>query len=475
MVAVRRPAVAGAFYPSDPAELESVVRRYLSEVPSTPRAVPPKAIIAPHAGYVYSGPVAATAYARVAPLKGRVRRIILLGPSHRVPLRGLAASEAGSYETPLGRVPIDRDAVAAALKLPQVKAFEAGHTAEHSLEVHLPFLQVALGDFSLVPLVVGDASAAEVAEVLDLLWGGDETLIVVSSDLSHYLDYEACRQLDAATTRAVESLDGKALGREQACGRIPIAGLLLSARRRGLVVATLDVRNSGDTAGPRDRVVGYGSWAFVEAGGEAAFEARTRELLVRHGPTLLHVAAASIEHGLGSGRPLPVALADHAPELREDGASFVTLKKGDRLRGCIGSFAARRPLVVDAAENGFAAAFRDPRFRPLTRGELPDVALSISVLSPARPLRFADQADLLAQLRPGRDGLIIEDDHKRALFLPVVWEQIPEPALFLEHLKAKAGMARDHWSPRFQAWRFVAEEIYAADLPDPGAIWTGAG
>jgi AmmeMemoRadiSam system protein B len=258
----RPPAVAGSFYPADPAELEQMVRGYLSQVETSGEGAP-KALIAPHAGYVYSGPVAASAYARLAPARGRVSRVVLLGPSHRVALRGLAAPDATTFVTPLGEIALDREALERALTLPQVRVLHAAHELEHSLEVHLPFLQVVLGSFSLVPLVAGDASAADVAEVLELLWGGDETLVVVSSDLSHYKDYATAKRLDDATTRAVESLTPEAIGFEDACGRVPIRGLLEVARARGLTPVTLDVRSSGDTAGPRDRVVGYGSWSFA--------------------------------------------------------------------------------------------------------------------------------------------------------------------------------------------------------------------
>jgi len=261
---VRPPAVAGLFYPDDPAELEAAVRTYLAEAAgkARPDAPPPKAVIAPHAGYVYSGPVAASAYVPLARGRGRIRRVVLLGPSHRVPFRGLAASSAAWFETPLGRVPVDRTAVAALLDLPQVRVLDAAHAQEHSLEVHLPFLQAALGDFALVPLVVGDASPEEVGEALERVWGGPETAVVVSSDLSHYLDYETARRVDAATARAIEALEPEAIGYEQACGRNPVNGLLWVARRKGLHAHTVDLRSSGDTAGPRDRVVGYGAWLF---------------------------------------------------------------------------------------------------------------------------------------------------------------------------------------------------------------------
>jgi AmmeMemoRadiSam system protein B len=263
MMRIRRPAVAGRFYPSDPAELEQLVQAQLREVDRFADEPVPKALVAPHAGYIYSGPVAASACARLAPAAQRIQRVVLLGPSHHVPFEGLATSTAEAFATPLGLVPIDRDALEALGDLPQVHELDAAHAQEHSLEVHLPFLQVVLGEFSVVPLVVGVATSEEVAEVIDRLWGGDETVIVVSSDLSHYYDYAKAQRLDAATTRAIEMLGADAIGEEDACGRYPLCGLLLAAGRRGLSSRAVDVRNSGDTAGPRDQVVGYGSYVLA--------------------------------------------------------------------------------------------------------------------------------------------------------------------------------------------------------------------
>ena len=259
---VRRPAVAGTFYPGSREELAETVRACL-DAAGAPAEAPPKAVVAPHAGYVYSGPVAGSAYTRLAPLRGRVERVVLLGPAHRVACRGLAAPSCDAFATPLGDVPLDREALDRALALPQVETNDLAHADEHSLEVHLPFLQTVLGAFQLAPFVVGEAKPGEVAEVLELLWGGPETLLVVSSDLSHYHEYATARRIDAETTRAIEALDPDAISHEQACGRIPVQGLLLAARRHGLAARAVDVRSSGDTAGPRDRVVGYGSYVLA--------------------------------------------------------------------------------------------------------------------------------------------------------------------------------------------------------------------
>ncbi|TQV65064.1 MAG: AmmeMemoRadiSam system protein B [Halothiobacillaceae bacterium] len=259
---VRPAAVAGRFYPAQPSALLHQLDDFIA--PARETSSWPKVLIAPHAGYIYSGPIAGQAYALLRAARGQISRVVLLGPAHFVRLRGLALPEAEAFATPLGTVPVDMDAVRAIADLPQVIRADAPHAPEHSLEVHLPFLQHMLDGFSVVPLVVGDATYEAVAEVIERLWGGPETLIVISTDLSHVLDYATARALDAQTAEAIEALQPEAIRYEQACGRTPLGGLLQLARQRGMRIERLDLRNSGDTAGPRDQVVGYGAWALYE-------------------------------------------------------------------------------------------------------------------------------------------------------------------------------------------------------------------
>ncbi|HUP98024.1 MAG TPA: AmmeMemoRadiSam system protein B [Usitatibacter sp.] len=262
MSAIRPAAVAGTFYPGEASSLAAEVAAYIAEAPPGPNGVrAPKAIIAPHAGYIYSGPIAASIYARLTSLRGRLERVVLAGPAHRVYVSGVAIPAAEAFASPLGAVELDAGALRELQKLPFVEVSDRAHALEHSLEVHVPFLQAALGPFRLVPLVVGDANPSEMAQVFDILWGGDETLIVVSSDLSHYLPYEAARARDRDTAGAIISLE-PTLVPEEACGAAPINGLLVAARRRGMRAELVDLRNSGDTAGDRSRVVGYGAFAF---------------------------------------------------------------------------------------------------------------------------------------------------------------------------------------------------------------------
>lgn len=260
---IMNPSVAGMFYPAEPAVLGATVAQLLAEADPASHSIP-KAIIAPHAGYVYSGPVAASAYALLRPAAEQIKRVVLLAPAHRYPFRGLATTAKQALRTPLGDVPIARQALQTVLDLPQVQVLEQAFAGEHALEVHLPFLQTALQAFSVLPFIVGEANGEQVAEVLARLWGGPETLIVISSDLSHFLDYATAKDRDAKTREAIEAMAPGRIGPYDACGCRPMGGLLTLANRLGLRVETLDLRNSGDTAGGRDRVVGYGAWAFYE-------------------------------------------------------------------------------------------------------------------------------------------------------------------------------------------------------------------
>ena len=261
---IRPAAVAGSFYVGHAQRLRAAVADLLAAAPASAGASP-KALIAPHAGYVYSGGVAAAAFATLKSGKQGISRIVLIGPAHYVAVRGIAVPTADAFETPLGRVPVDREALAAIADLPGVIEADAPHAPEHALEVELPFLQVLLGDFAIVPLVVGRAEPSEVGEVLARLWGGEETLLVISSDLSHYHDYDTARRRDAATAAMIERGDWAQLGADDACGYLPVAGLLVEAARRGLGAQRLALCNSGDTAGGRDRVVGYGAWSVAPA------------------------------------------------------------------------------------------------------------------------------------------------------------------------------------------------------------------
>ncbi len=431
------------FYPRDARELESQVAELIDGVENlAPRFGHPKALIVPHAGYIYSGAVAARAYDELSAARGAVKRVVLLGPVHRVPVRGLALPGAEAFDTPLGRVPVDAEAVRMLAAFRQVTVSAEAHAQEHSLEVQLPFLQKMLGEFTLVPLAVGDAKTQEVREVIERLWGGAQTLFVLSTDLSHYHPYDEARAIDRETLSRIAGF-GTDINHEEACGATPLNGFLAAAKARGLSIRLLGACNSGDTAGGKDRVVGYAAFALYE--GE-------RVSLEDAGEALLGIAREAIGHGLGVRAQAP--RSDSAPWLTRPGATFVTLQLEGKLRGCIGSLTATRGLGEDVAWNAHSAALRDPRFAPLSAAEWTRCALEVSVLSPAKPLWFADEAQLLAQIRAGEDGVILGHEGKRATFLPQVWESLPDKRDFLLELVRKAGLPADTRLARCKLWRY---------------------
>ena len=437
---VRPAAVAGLFYPGDAATLRAQIAGLLGAAGTPARDAAPKILLAPHAGYVYSGAVAAEAYATLgAAARERIRRVVLLGPSHRVALRGLAAPTVEAFETPLCRSAIDRAALDSLADLPQVVARDDAHASEHALEVQLPFLQTVLADFRLVPLVVGHATPEAVAEVIARLWGGEETLIVISSDLSHYLPYARAQAADRATIDAVLRLD-PALDHEQACGATPLAGALLAARAHGLAPRLLALCNSGDTAGDRARVVGYAAVAFE----------RNDPLADPLGEALLARARNAIADALGQ----PTGPEPGHAALAEPGATFVTLRRDGELRGCVGTLAPQRALEHDVRLHALAAAFHDHRFTPLAAWEFQTLAIEVSLIGPSEPIAAASEDEALNAIEPGVDGVTLEYRGRHATFLPQVWEQLPAPADFLAALKRKAGLPEDFWAEALRLSRY---------------------
>lgn len=470
MSTVRTPAVAGTFYPADPAALRRQVDGFLAEARARASHADaharPKMVVVPHAGYAYSGPIAASAYARLADALAhgpRVTRVVLLGPAHRSFVRGLAVPAVDAFDTPLGRVAIDRAGRLALAGLQQVGLDDEAHAMEHSLEVQLPFLQAVLGDdFTLLPLAVGDASVDEVAQVLERSWGGDETLVVISSDLSHYQPYDIARGIDRATAERIAARATDLVGTE-ACGAHALNGALAVATRRGLDVELLDLRNSGDTAGDKRRVVGYASFACT-AGTRTAEDDDT--LL---GPALLVRARHAIASAFDDA---DLRDAPWHPALARDGATFVTLRDArGALRGCVGRLQAVDTLERDVRHNAQAAAFHDTRFAPVDAREWAEggLRIEVSLLGPQEALPAArTREEALRLLHPHQDGIVLEWRGRRATFLPQVWSQLPRPEDFLEALVRKAGLPAGFWHEdvtlhRYDVRKFVEPGLVERD------------
>ena len=453
--AVRAPQVAGAFYPDGHNACVDLVEQCLSAARSD-AGVRPKILVAPHAGYRFSGEIAGTAYGPMRSEASRIKRVVLLGPAHRVAFDGIATTSVDVWATPIGDIKIDWDVLNRVLAFPGVHVADDAFANEHSLEVHIPFVQRVFENATLVPLLVGKASVELVSKVTSAVWGGPETLVVVSSDLSHFHDYETAQKLDAKTAANIELLHADRIDATSACGHRALAGVLDQAHRRSLRATALDVRSSGDTFGNRDRVVGYGAFAL-----EYAESARLRDA---DRQKLVEAARFGLTFGLRHGRAPNVGLgAGLSPGLTAHRASFVTLTLDGKLRGCIGTVIAHRPLLLDVVDNAYKAAFGDRRFSQLTASEAERLDVSVSVLSTPRAMDFADEPDLVRKIRPDVDGLILSDKvdghDRRGLFLPSVWSGLPRADTFVQHLKRKAGLSVDHWSDTLTIQRYTTESF----------------
>ncbi len=449
---VRQPGVAGSFYPTDAKELSAMINDMLAH--ASPPAIKDRivAVVAPHAGYQYSGPVAAYTYAA---LKGRsFSRVVVIAPSHYEAFDFTSVYEGDAYRTPLGTVHVDKAFARQLVKMSSTMRLSSqGHDAtaagaEHAIEVQLPWLQTVLGDFELVPVVMGDQSyenSRALGVALAKLIQGGETLIVASSDLSHYHTYDQAEKMDHKTLHALEAWDYFSMSRIfearvwEACGGAPIVAAMIAAERMGAREAmVLKYANSGDVTGDRSRVVGYSADVFVKAQdaktADAPFNLNEQEK-----SELLALARKSVEQAVEEKQAYePPATADDV--LNEERGAFVTLKEAGALRGCIGYTSAMKPLLRTVRDTATLAALRDPRFDPVAVAELPRLEYEVSVLSPLR--RVTD----IHQIKVGEHGLLMKNGAYEGLLLPQVpVEQKWDRQTFLEETCAKAGMARDCW------------------------------
>jgi len=449
---VRKPVWAGRFYEADPAELNRVIdqltRRAQQSRVQIPTAKPLRAIIMPHAGYIYSGWTAAHAGLVLHP--NQFSKVILLGPDHRIGFSNAAICDAAAYETPLGRIYLHKDVAKLRRQSDLFQPLQVARDQEHSLEVILPFLQDYLGGFQLVPVIVGQVDVNRLSNALDKIINGN-TLLVISSDLSHFLSYAEAVERDRETIDAIVKLTPEMLVRtdNRACGSMCIRILIEIARRHHWQPVLLHYSNSGDTAGDRSRVVGYAAIAFF---GELPMENKDSsfpQFDEAQGQALVKLARQTISEKLGANAAAPATdalkpgLLDDCFKLRC--GTFVTLKIQGQLRGCIGNLSASESVVEGVRRNAINAAFHDPRFSPLSKDELGRTEIEISILSEPQPLEYRDAQDLIEKLRVNVDGVIIRKGHASATFLPQVWEQLPKPVDFLTHLCLKAGLSSDAW------------------------------
>jgi AmmeMemoRadiSam system protein A len=493
---VRGMAVAGLFYPRHQEELAQAVDGYLKAAKPKPVGRL-RGLVCPHAGYQYAGATAAFGYKLLA---GRdVRTVIVMGPSHYAAFKGASIPDVEAYETPLGMVPLSPEAaelgklapfvvnppckvvrppreqwIRAPKELPPFGE-DTPHTWEHSLEVQLPFLQRTLEDFELVPILFGNPSSPDevavdpeqVAGVL-LKYLDDRTLLVASSDLSHFHTYETARGLDTTCCQAICSLNTEWMERQEACGKGPILALMHVARKKGWKAKLLDYRNTADATGDKSRVVGYAAIAFYDPRGAVDIE-KTAPPIAQGKPTakqqayLLDLARRTLDEMVSYRRFPRVDPAEVPKEMAESRACFVTLTKGGRLRGCIGDIFPRRPLYQAIVYSAAAAALADQRFQPVQPDELGAIQIEISLLTLPTPLDFKSPEELLEKLRPGVDGVVLRVGQKQATYLPQVWTQIPGKEDFLRQLAEKAGLEPSGWrNPKARVLRYQAEAFHEA-------------
>lgn len=424
---VRTPAVQGRFYPSSPDELKSLIHTYLDEAPY--QALPGvHGLVCPHAGYIYSGATAGHSYKQLSDVYDTV---ILLGPTHYVWFKGASIPEYTHYETPLGLVKLS-EKVNDLKKESLFTTVPEAHRREHCLEVQIPFLQCVLTDFEIIPIVLGDVDCKAVASALSP-YIDEKTLVIASSDLSHYYPYAKARAADTVCTESVPALDFETVSACEACGITALKTLMHIAEQQGWQGTLLDYRNSGDTAGGKDKVVGYMSVAFYG----------NQYLNKEEQVTLVDLARKTLEQYLQDGTYPNVDESQFSEKLKEKRACFVTLTKHGALRGCIGTLTAEDLLYRAVMENAVNAALHDPRFLPVTSEELSEITLEISVLTDPEKIVYTNPTDLLQKIE-GK-GVIITAGPRRATYLPQVWEQLPEPEEFISFLCKKAGLSSTFW------------------------------
>jgi AmmeMemoRadiSam system protein B/AmmeMemoRadiSam system protein A len=463
---IRKPVIAGLWYPSTQSDLKQMIDRLTLQSQKTrvqiPQDKPLKALILPHAGYIYSGLTAA--HASLVLSEGKYSNVVLLGPDHRVGFRNGAISAVNAYQTPLGLIRLHKKATQLRLNSDLFQSSAASDRKEHSLEAVLPFLQYYLKEFELIPIVMGPGDINQLAEAIDPLMD-ENTLLVVSSDLSHFLTYRDAVVRDRETIDMILKRNPEELIEREnaACGKIPLLILLKLARRHGWEPVLLHYSNSGDTAGDKDRVVGYATIAFFgESGLEGSRAPGRHQFNEMQGQDLIKLARLTIMNHLGRKvddsefADLKNALAHPCFQVRC--GSFITLKKNGHLRGCIGNLSPTGSVLEGVEGNAIKAAFHDPRFKPLTSEELEEVDISVSILTQPQPLKYSDAQDLIANLHTNIDGVIIRKGNASATFLPQVWEQLPQPEKFLTHLCLKAGLPANAWQHReLKVWTYQVQ------------------
>lgn len=444
MKKIKPTAAAGKFYTNNREDLLAQMDFFIANNAHDYKCKT-RAIIVPHAGYMYSGQLACNGFQY---LDKNVKNVFIIAPPHYVAVKNIALSVFEKWSTPLGEIEVNQEINTELVKKFGCEFEDDAFVDEHSIEVQLPFVQKFLPYVKIIPILAGH-SYEKLTKIIAHYWQNPENAFVISSDLSHFYDTVQARKLDNTTAEMIESKDMDKFTPEQACGGVGICALVNFAKNRNYSLIRVGLTNSGDITGDNSRVVGYGSWLLYE-GDKNSFIKKY----------FSNFAIETCKKSILSGLHQEIPQCEKTPAVfNEFGACFVTLEKNGELRGCIGSVIAHRALIEDLVKNAQNAAFSDPRFQPLKKDEFNDLSIDVSLLSTPEKMHFENETDLLAQIRPFIDGLIIKDRSYQAVYLPSVWEQLPDKATFLNSLKIKAGLTPKYFSSTFETYRFTTEYI----------------
>lgn len=473
---IRYPVAAGTFYPRNASELSKKTEELIESADRRlrlPAAEIPKVIIVPHNAFYFSGGIAAAGYAALRRIKPFVKRVVLIGSSHQGKYFGISLSEAKYWEMPNQRFEVDQELTQKLLKIQGIGFDSDAHEVESSLEMQLPFVSAVFGkDIKIMPILVEDASIEQVSDLIAAVWGGPETVIIISTDMSVGKEADKVKSNIYDISKLLEKTEYSKIRSRHFCSHLPVAGLLAYVRENNYSVQTIELGTTADSFLSADKVVGFGAFGVYETDDGAQNSKEQMEgILQANQESLLRVAAQSIVTGFERGRPLRLRETRYPEELRQKAASFVNIYYNGALRGSAGSGEPTRSLLQDIAQNAYAAAFSDFRFIPLTQEEMKDAEISISVLTRPTPLRFDSEEELLSKIRPHQDGLVLRERSNKALFLPQIWDTFSSPKEFLGYLKQKAGLPMDYWSPTVKVYRFDVIDLNSGDLEKPESIW----
>lgn len=441
---IKEASVANTFYTGNSQDLKLQIENF-KQTSKNLYQCPTRAVIVPHAGFIYSGRLA---YEGISQIDKDVKNIFIFAPSHRVGFDGIAISGYDGWKTPLGVTGVNHEICKELNEKFGANINDDAMASEHSIEVELPIIQYIFKDVKIVPVLIGKEDPAKIQEIIEYYYPNKENAFVISSDLSHYLTNEKAKKADKITAQMIETGAIAGFRYEQACGAVGIAGLVSFANKNNFSMIRIDLANSSEVSEDESRVVGYGTW-FLYEGDKNDFIAKY------HSGFVIDLCKLIIQSEF-DGRQMSII---YPQVFDQPGACFVTIEKNGNLRGCIGSIIAYRALITDLVEHAKDAAFKDMRFSPVHEEELPELKYAVSILSEPKKIVFDNEEQLMEKIVPNVDGIIIKDGDNQAVYLPSVWEQLPDKNEFMKSLKVKAGMKEDHFSDTFEAFKFFTYYI----------------